>query len=188
MKTSGMRLTHKSVRCLRRIFFLVASLISGWIMMADWLFWRDIRPSMVTHIRNLCSAFNPSKVYRHTPGAVGSHLCCSARGAVGGSVPCSRATRYGIEGGERALYIHSPHRQFLLAWDSNSQPFDYESDSITIRSQICDDAFHTFLGLDSVIYKAVIGKVTNRPIFIKNTSNCVSKTNEAFTGLERHGG
>ncbi len=27
----------------------------------------------------------------HTPGAVGSHLCCSARGAVGGSVPCSRA-------------------------------------------------------------------------------------------------
>ncbi len=27
----------------------------------------------------------------HTPGAVGSHLCCGARGAVGGSVPCSRA-------------------------------------------------------------------------------------------------
>ncbi len=27
----------------------------------------------------------------HTPGAVGSHLCCVARGAVGGLVPCSRA-------------------------------------------------------------------------------------------------
>ncbi len=27
----------------------------------------------------------------HTPRAVGSHLCCGARGAVGGSVPCSRA-------------------------------------------------------------------------------------------------
>ncbi len=57
--------------------------------------WRDIRPSMVTHTQNLCSAFNPSKVHthssEHTPGAVGSHLCCSARGAVGGSVPCSRA-------------------------------------------------------------------------------------------------
>ncbi len=56
----------------------------------------DIWPSMVTHTRNLCSAFNPSKVHththrEHTPGAVGSHLCCSARGAVGGSVPCSRA-------------------------------------------------------------------------------------------------
>ncbi len=29
--------------------------------------------------------------HEHTPGAVGSHLCCGARGAVGGSVPCSRA-------------------------------------------------------------------------------------------------
>ncbi len=28
---------------------------------------------------------------KHTPGAVGSHLCCGTRGAVGGSVPCSRA-------------------------------------------------------------------------------------------------
>ncbi len=31
---------------------------------------------------------------------------------------------------ERALYIHSPHLQFLPARDSNSQPFDYESDSL----------------------------------------------------------
>ncbi len=57
--------------------------------------WRDIRPSMVTHTRNLCSAFDPSKVHthssEHTPGAVGSHLCCGTWGAVGGSVPCSRA-------------------------------------------------------------------------------------------------
>ncbi len=30
----------------------------------------------------------------HTPEAVGSHLCCGARGAVGGSVPCSRAPQY----------------------------------------------------------------------------------------------
>ncbi len=34
---------------------------------------------------------------------------------------------------ERALYIHSPHLQFLPAQDSYSQPFDYESDSLTIR-------------------------------------------------------
>ncbi len=37
----------------------------------------------------------PYKVHthssEHTPGAVGSHLCCGARGAVGGSVPYSRA-------------------------------------------------------------------------------------------------
>ncbi len=70
----------------------------------------------------------------HTPGAVGSHLCCGTRGAVGGSVPCSRASRHGIEGGERALYIHSPHLQFLPVRDSNSQPFDYESDSLQLHA------------------------------------------------------
>ncbi len=68
--------------------------------------WSDIWPSMVTHTWNSCSAFNPSKsahTYQkcththththreHTPGAVGSHLCCGARGTVGGLVPCSRA-------------------------------------------------------------------------------------------------
>ncbi len=36
----------------------------------------------------------------HTPGAVGSHLCCGTRGAVGGSVPCSRAPQSWYEGGE----------------------------------------------------------------------------------------
>ncbi len=51
-----------------------------------------------------------------------------------------------------------------------------------------DDAFHTFLGLDSVIYLAVNGTVTNLPVFIQNILNCVLKTNEDFMGLERHGG
>ncbi len=36
---------------------------------------------------------------------------------------------------ERALYIHSPHLQFLPDQDSNSQPFDYKSDSLTHWSQ-----------------------------------------------------
>ncbi len=31
---------------------------------------------------------------------------------------------------ERVLYIHFPQLQSLPARDSNSQPFDYESDSI----------------------------------------------------------
>ncbi len=51
-----------------------------------------------------------------------------------------------------------------------------------------DDAFHTFLDLDSVIYLAVDGTVTSLPVFIENILNSVLKTNEAFTGLERHGG
>ncbi len=44
----------------------------------------------------------------HKPGAVGSHLCCSARVAVGGSVPCSRAPRRGIEDGEGAVHSLPP--------------------------------------------------------------------------------
>ncbi len=51
-----------------------------------------------------------------------------------------------------------------------------------------DDAFHTFLGLNSVIYLAVNGTVTNLPVFIQKILNCVPKTNKAFTGMERHGG
>ncbi len=50
-----------------------------------------------------------------------------------------------------------------------------------------DDAFHTFLGLDSVICLAVNETVTSLPVFIQNILNYVLKTNEAFTGLERHG-
>ncbi len=50
------------------------------------------------------------------------------------------------------------------------------------------DAFHTFLDLDSVIYLAVNGAVTSLPVFIQNILNCVPKTNEASTGLERHVG
>ncbi len=104
--------------------------------------WRDIRPSMVTHTRNLCSAINPSKVHTHSSEhthTVNTHpeqwaaiLCCGARGAVGGSVPCSRATSVVVLRVERVLYIHSPHLQFLPARDSNSQPLGYESDSLTI--------------------------------------------------------
>ncbi len=37
---------------------------------------------------------------------------------------------------EWALDIHSPHLQFLPARDSNSQPLDYESDSLTIRPRL----------------------------------------------------
>ncbi len=37
---------------------------------------------------------------------------------------------------ERALYIHSPHLQFLQDRDSNSPPLDYESNSLTIRPRL----------------------------------------------------
>ncbi len=77
-------------------------------------FWkrRDIQPSMVSHTRNLCSAFtHPSahtQQWTHTSGAVSSYLCCGTRGAVVGSVPCSRAHHRGIEGGESAVHSLPP--------------------------------------------------------------------------------
>ncbi len=37
---------------------------------------------------------------------------------------------------QRAQDIHSPHLQFLPAWDSNSQPFDFESNSLTNRPRL----------------------------------------------------
>ncbi len=37
---------------------------------------------------------------------------------------------------EKSLYIHSPHLQFMPARDSNLQPLDYESDSLTIRPRL----------------------------------------------------
>ncbi len=37
---------------------------------------------------------------------------------------------------KRALYIHPPHLQFLMARDSNPQPMDYESDALTIRLRL----------------------------------------------------
>ncbi len=102
---------------------------------------------LVTHTRNSCSVFNPSKVHthssehthcEHTPGAVGSHLCCSALGAVGGSVPCSRAPQsWYWRWRKRALVIHYPHLyNSSQTWDSNSQPLDHESDTLTIGPRL----------------------------------------------------
>ncbi len=66
------------------------------------------------------SAINPSKVHthssehthththrEHTPGAVGSHLCCGGREAVGGSVSCSRAPQSWYWGWRESA-VHSP--------------------------------------------------------------------------------
>ncbi len=67
----------------------------------------------------------------HTLWAVGSNLCCSAWGVVGCSVPCSRAPRRGIKGGDSA--VHSlPPPTIPAGLNSNSQPFDYESDSLPL--------------------------------------------------------
>ncbi len=90
-----------------------------------------IRALHLTHPKCTHTAVNT-----HTPGAVGSHLCCGARGAVGGSVPCSRAPQSWYWRWREHCSFTPPHLQFLPAWDSNSQPLDYESETLTIRPQL----------------------------------------------------
>ncbi len=85
---------------------------------------------MATHTRNLCSAFDPSKVHTHSsehthtmnthPEQWAAILCFCARGAVGGSGALLKGTSVVVLRVERALYIHSPHLQFLPARDSKS--------------------------------------------------------------------
>ncbi len=51
--------------------------------------------------------------HEHTPGAVGSHLCCSTQGVVVGSMPCSRAPQSWYWGWRGRCTF--PHLQFLPA-------------------------------------------------------------------------
>ncbi len=101
----------------------------------------DVLSSMVTHTRNWCSAFNPSKCTHtavgseHTPGAVGSH-CSSARGAVGGSVPCSNAPQSWYWRWRECCSFTIPTFNPCRTWDSNPQPLDYKSDSLTNRPRL----------------------------------------------------
>ncbi len=94
---------------------------------------------MMTHTRNSCSAFTHPKCTHTTVNsheAVGSHLCCGARGAVGGSVPCSRAPQSWYRMWRERCTFTSP--TYKSGWPETPTPqsFDYESDSLTIRPRL----------------------------------------------------
>ncbi len=103
----------------------------------------SVWPSMVTHTRNLCSAFNPSKC-THT--VVNTHLeQWAANVAVPGEqvgVRClaqgSHLSR-GIEGGESAGYSPPPTHNPCRTWDSNPRPSGYKSNSLSIRPRLLMD-------------------------------------------------
>ncbi len=117
--------------------------------------WRDIRPSKVTHTLNPGSAFtHPSahtQQWTHTPW---THTQSSGQPVLqhpGSSWVFGvllKGTSVVVTRVERAPVIHSPHLQFLLARDSNSQPLDYESNSLTIRQRlprISEFSYPTFI-------------------------------------------
>ncbi len=94
--------------------------------------WRDMWPSIVTHTRNLCSAFNPFKVHTHSSKhthTVNTHLeqwaafyAAAPGGAVAGSVPCSRAPQSWYWGWREHCTFIPPTYNSCRTWDSNSQP------------------------------------------------------------------
>ncbi len=89
-------------------------------------------PSMVTHTLNLCSAFNPSKC-THT--AVNTHTHREhTRGAVWGSVSCSRAPQSWYWRWKRALYIHSLHLQFLPDLRLELATFGFPNHDFPVRT------------------------------------------------------
>ncbi len=122
----------------------------------------DVWPSMATHTWNLCSAFNPSKCTHtavsseHTHGAVGSQ-CCGARGAVGGSVPCSRALQSWYWGWRECWTFTPLTYNPCWTWDSNLRPSGYKSNCLSIRPRLppflkCCHSWCTYVPLLQPLY------------------------------------
>ncbi len=132
--------TRKKSKMLNKMFLFVYEI--KWNEKSDMTFGHN----MVTHIWNLGSAINPSKVHTHSSEHTHTHtpwthtrssgmpFMLRLPGSSWGFGALLKGTSVVVLRVERALYILSPHLQFLPAGDSNSQPFDYKS--LTIRPQL----------------------------------------------------
>ncbi len=95
----------------------------------------------LTHPSAHTQQWTHTHTHTHTPWthtwSSGQAFCCGTRGAVGGSVPCSRVSPQSWYWGWREHCTFTPPT-YNSCWyrDSNSQPFDYESDSLTIRPRL----------------------------------------------------
>ncbi len=110
---------NNSVKCYIWCLMILQKIILIW----KWK-WHDVTYSQVwwpilgiralhlTHPKCTHTAVNThthTYTYReHTPGAVGSYLCCGAQGAVGGSCLAQGHLSRGIEGGESAVHSLPP--------------------------------------------------------------------------------
>ncbi len=91
---------------------------------------------MVAHTQNSCSTFtHPSahtQQWTHTHPEQWAAMYAAVPGEQLGVQCLAQGHLVMVLKVERVLYIHFPHRQSLLDRDSNSQPFDYESDSLPL--------------------------------------------------------
>ncbi len=97
---------------------------------------------MVTHTQNLCAAFNPSKVHTqqwtHTHTHTHTHTVNTLRhwGSIWGFGAVFKCTSVVFWLWRELCTFTAPQLQFLPVQDSNSQTFDYESNSLTIRPRL----------------------------------------------------
>ncbi len=76
-----------------------------------------------------------SQQWTHTRSS--GQPCCGARGAVGGSVPCSRVSpRSWYWRWREHLLFTPPTDNPCRTWESNLQPLGYKSNSLTIRPRL----------------------------------------------------
>ncbi len=102
--------------------------------------WRDMCPSMdvwpilwnrALHL-SISSAHTQQWTHTHTWSS-GQSFMLRHPGSIWGFSALLKGTSVVVLRVKRALYIHSPHLQSPPAPDSNPQPLDYKSDSVTIR-------------------------------------------------------
>ncbi len=98
----------------------------------------------LTHPKCTHTAVNTHTPWTHTRSS-GQPFMLRRPGSSWGFGALLKGTSVVVLRVERALDIHSPHLQYLPARDSNSQPFDYESDSLTIRPRLPRWVSHLFV-------------------------------------------
>ncbi len=145
----------------------------------------------LTHPKCTQTAVNIHTPWTHTRSS-GQPFMLRCPGSSWGFGVLLKGTSVVVLKEERALYIHSPHLQSLPARDSNSQPFDYESDSLTIRPRLPHLRYGKvvngiyFAVSQSIIYlESGTGKRKNVPWWSEECSKAIKERNKAFTFLKR---
>ncbi len=121
-----------------------------------------------------------SQQWTHTRSS--GQPCCGARGAVGGSVPCSRVSPQSWYWRWREhLLFTPPTDNSCRTWESNLQPLGYKSNSLTIRPRLpCLHRFCTIL-FTNILWVSIGLKLIN----IDNTT--VYNSTGAHAAEERGG-
>ncbi len=134
--------TRSRLASLARFLFVSQSDVrrtwpTEWELKGNVTFRSDVRPSMMSHTRNLCSAFNPSKCTHsseHTHTHTHTHTVNShpEQWAANAAAP---GEQLGVRCLAQGSHL-SPHDNSCRTWDSNPRPSGYKSDSLSIRPRL----------------------------------------------------